>query len=312
MSLPQVGLLGFAGLYALSLTRASRWSAWLGVLSGVVGLALLGTQAFVLRQFCWLCVTVDLASVVAGAAGAWGLLAPRQMAERTPLKSWAWLTLGVLFMVWPALWPSFRPTPPVPAEIRALYRPGKINVVEFADFECPFCRELHGRLKPLLAPYGERVRFVRLNMPLERHVFARDAALAALCVENTPHAEAFVEYLFTTEDLALPALKREVVRLGLPLTGFEGCLTAEQTRKRLDHEIRVLREAGFQGLPTTYIGGRRIVGAQPDDTFRDALERAAQGADERGLPGWAYALLGLAAVLAVVVLGRIAPNSDGA
>jgi hypothetical protein len=68
----------------------------------------------------------------------------------------------------------------------------------------------------------------------------------------------------------------------------------------LESEMSILRAVGFQGLPTTYIGGRRIIGAQSDDTFSDALERASRAQDERGVPAWAY-VLGLLALAAAVV-----------
>ena len=298
VSLPQVGLLGFATLYALSLSRASKALIWLGIATGLCGAALLAAQAFYFKEFCWLCVTTDVAAITAGLACLWGLYAPERLQQRTPLTSVGFILLGALSMLAPSLWPTLRPAAKVPEGVRALYQSDKINVVEFADFECPFCRDLHKRLRGLLEPYGDRVRFQRLNMPLSGHRFARDAALASICVESSPRHPEFVEFLFSTPDLAIPALEEEVARLGLKLADFQRCRVAPETNARLEREIRVFRDAGLSGLPTTYIGGRRILGAQPDETFRDALQRAEHGADEHGIPGWAY-------ILAVLVLGAV-------
>jgi protein-disulfide isomerase len=191
----------------------------------------------------------------------------------------------------------------VPAAIRDFYQPGKINVIEFADFECPFCRRLHGQLKELLAPYGDRVHLVRLHAPLERHQHALYAARAAICTEPGPRASEVVEFLFATEDLSPEAIKRHVSGLGLDVAAFESCVTAEPSRQRVLRERGILNDIGFEGLPTTYVGDTRIVGARAPQVFRDALERAASGGGERGIPWWAYLLLVLGIAVAVVRLG---------
>ncbi|MGC4090721.1 MAG: thioredoxin domain-containing protein [Polyangiaceae bacterium] len=300
LSLPQAAVLLFALILALSMTRAADWAARLLLPGAVIALGLMAVQAFVLRQFCWLCMTTDLSTLVAGAASLAWLRTPSAQREPAPLKTWAWGSLAAIAALGPTLWPELRPLPPVPSAIGAYYKPSKINVIEFADFECPFCRELHGRLHTLLKRYGDKVHFVRLNMPLERHPFARDAALAAMCSEASGKSDALAEFLFTTEDLSLPTIKRKVGELGIDLTSFDACLAAPTTKARLDREIQALRDAGFQGLPTTYVGGRRIVGAQSDDAFLSALDHAAEGDDIRGIPGWAY-LIGIVMLIAVVI-----------
>ncbi|MFZ5895895.1 MAG: DsbA family protein [Myxococcota bacterium] len=306
LSLPQAALLILALIFALSLTRAAQWAARLLIPGGVIALGFIAAQ-FWLRHFCWLCLVTDVATLTGAVAGAMYLKTPEAERRALPLKTWAWALLALVAIVAPTLWPQLRPLPPVPAAIQAYYKPGKINVIEFADFECPFCRELHGRLHALLKPYGDKVHFVRLNMPLERHPFARDAALAALCSEGSGKSDALAEFMFTTEDLSLPAIRREAERLGINLAAFDACLAAPATTARLERETEALKNSGFQGLPTTYVGGRRIVGAQSDDTFRAALEHAAMGDDVRGIPGWAY-LLALLMVVAFIVRTGSAPD----
>jgi predicted DsbA family dithiol-disulfide isomerase len=303
MTLPEVGLLGLTSIYALTLTKQRRLAAGLAVAAGLAGLGFIVAQAFVLHAFCWLCLTVDFASLGAAGAGLALLLGRANLDAKTPLASWTWPALSALAILSPALWPSVRPTPPVPEVIRSYYKPGKINVVEFADFQCPFCRNLHQRLKALLKARGERVNFVRLNMPLDSHVHARDAALAVLCAEDSGKSEAMADFLFSTEDLAFPAIRQAAQELGLDPVAFERCLAAPATAARLAHEIEIVHKAGLEGLPTTYVGGRRIVGAQSDDTFEAAIERAASGEDERGVPGWAYVAVVIALLAAILRFG---------
>ena len=305
LSLPDLGLVAFSSVFALSLTRSARVTAPLAIAGAVVAVGLLAAQVFFLRQLCWLCVVVDIGATVAGAAGVAMLRAPPDaVQQQAPVRVWTWAALGALAVVAPAFWPLAKPAPPIPKAIRAHYEAGKINVVEFADFECPFCRELHHRLKGLLTPYGDRVRFVRLNMPLERHPHARDAARAAVCAEPSGKADALSEFLFTTEDLSLPTIRKHAATLGVSLGAFDACLTSSATQQRLEREASILRDVGFQGLPTTYIGDRQIVGAQPNETFQDALERAARGEGNRGIPVWAYLLVVAAIGVAIARSGR--------
>jgi len=303
ITLPELGLFGLSVAFALTLVRDATWGVRLAVAGGAVGLVLLVVQAFVLKTFCWLCVTTDVSSLVAGGFGVVALGKPRAPDERAPLRLGSWLALALLAALAPALWPQFKPAPPVPAAIRDFYRSGKINVIEFADFECPFCRRLHGQLKELLRPYGEQVHLVRLNAPLDRHPHAFHAALSAVCSESTPKAGEVVEFLFITADLSEPAIKKHVAALGLDVAAFERCLAAPASRERVIRERGILNDIGFEGLPTTYVGDTRIVGAQARAVFRDALERAASGAGERGIPGWVYGLIVLAIAAAVVRLG---------
>jgi protein-disulfide isomerase/uncharacterized membrane protein len=314
ITLPELGLAAFLTLYALSFTRALRLTAGLALAGGAGALFLVAKQAFEIKVFCWLCLVVDFAAIGAAFSALWILRPPApgaKPASHGVLRSWAWAALALLALLAPAAWPVFKPAPDVPPAVRALYAPGKINVVEFADFECPFCRRLHGELKVLLAPYGSRVHFVRLNMPLDRHPQARGAALAAICAEPSGKANPLAEFLFTTEALDPASIRAEVERLGIPLAAYDRCLTSPAAHERLERESRLIRDANFQGLPTTYIGGRRIVGAQGPEVFQDALERAASGSEERGVPAWAYVSLVLAIALAIIQSGRLAGARAG-
>jgi protein-disulfide isomerase len=193
----------------------------------------------------------------------------------------------------------------VPAAIREFYRSGKVNVIEFADFECPFCRRLHGQLKELLQPYGKDLHVVRLHVPLDSHPHARFAALAAICAEPSGKADALSEFLFATEDLSQGAIQKQVARLGIDRAAFDACVAAPASARRLDRERGILHDIGFEGLPTTYIGETRIVGAQAKEVFQDALELAAQGSGERGVPAWAYLAIALGIAGAIIRLGWI-------
>jgi len=297
--LPLFGLLGFALLFAASLAsrRATQVAAAVGAVAGAF---LLYTQAFVLHQFCWLCVTTDVAALVA--AGAAFMLQPSVWEDelRARLRSWAWWALGVLAVAAPLTWPSVKLAPPVPSAVARLYQPGKINVVEFADFECPACRRFAGTLKTALARYGDRVHFVRLNKPLLMHPFARDAARAAVCAEAQHKAEPMAEALFATPDLSPAGIDKVAADVGLDTKAFETCVLDPATDARVERESNMLVPPELEGLPTTYIGGKRLLGVQSPEVVADALERAARGEGATGVSGYVY--LPIVALLVLLVL----------
>jgi len=296
LPLPLFGLAGFGLLFAASLAsrRATLLAAALG---GAVAAFLLYQQAFVLRVFCWLCVTTDVSALVA--AGAAFMLRPSVWEEelRARLQSWAWWALGALAVAAPLTWPRVKAAPPVPPAVLALYRPGKVNVVEFADFQCPACRRFSGILKEALAGYGERVHFVRLNKPLEMHQYARDAAHAAVCAEAPFASEPMAEALFAADDLSPAGIDKVAANVGLDAKEFESCVLDAKTEARVERESAMLVPPELEGLPTTYIGGKRLLGVQSPEVVADALERAARGEGATGISGYVYlpmvALLGL-------------------
>jgi predicted DsbA family dithiol-disulfide isomerase/uncharacterized membrane protein len=306
--LPLLGLAGFALLYSASL--ASRHATLVAAaLGGAVGAFLLYTQAFVLHTFCWLCVTTDVSALVA--AGAAFMLSPGVWDDqaRARLRVWVWWALGALAIAAPLGWPRVKSAPPVPGGVLAFYRPGKLNVVEFADFQCPACRRFSGILKDALAPHGDRVNFVRLNKPLLMHQYARDAAHAAVCADAQHKAEPMAEALFATEDLTPAGIDKVAASVGLDAKAFESCVLDPATDARVEREANLLVPPELEGLPTTYIGGKRLLGVQSPEVVTDALERAARGEGATGISGYVYLPIVALLVLLILRLGMRRPGT---
>ena len=297
--LPAFGVAGFAALFAASLLsrRATLVGAAIG---GAAGLYLLSVQAFLIQRFCWLCVTTDLSAVVAALCA---FSVRHTMWEDDALgrlRGWAWWSLGALTLAAPIVWPMVKLAPPVPASVLGYYRPGKVNVVEFADFQCPACRRFSGILKQALAPYGDRVHFVRLSKPLSAHEFAPGAARAAICAEAQQRGEPMAEALFSAQDLSAEGIVRLASELSLEPRAFEACLADPATAARVERESSLLVPPELEGLPTTYIGGKRLLGVQSLETVNDALERAARSEGARGISAYVY--LPIVALLALGIV----------
>jgi protein-disulfide isomerase/uncharacterized membrane protein len=320
LSLPLFAMLAFTGLLGLSLRRAPAGAAGGGLallwrepsltsfvasgLGAAIALGLIGYQALVLGAYCWLCLITDLSALLCAlfsflfARGLRGTGEPAQ----SPLRAAGWVAIAALLVAGPLLWDAVKPLPPIPSSVAALYQPGKINVVEFADFECPFCRRLHGRLGPLLAEYGDAVHFVRAHRPLWRHPNAERAARAAICAQAQGKGDAMANGLFEAT-LSPEAIDHLAEGLRLDPTAFDRCLDSEETTAALARDAALLPDEQLRGLPTTYVGRKEFVGVPTDTALRDAFEKARRPPPP-ALSGPVY-LAGLGAALALAAfLGR--------
>jgi len=320
ISLPLFAMLAFAGLLGLSARRrpeaaasaggglAGLWrepSLTLFAASGLgaaVALGLIGYQALVLGEYCWLCLVVDGATLLCALFSFLYASAVRRTGEAgpSPLYAASWAVIAGLIVAGPFVWDAVRPLPPVPNAITALYQPGKINIVEFADFECPFCRRLHARLGPLLAEYGDQVHFVRKHRPLWRHPHAARAARAAVCAAAQGKGEVMANRLFEV-DLSHEEIDRLGVELGLDTAAYSRCLEAEETTAALDRDAALLPDEQLKGLPTTFVGAKEFLGVPSEAALRDAMDKARRPAP-LALSGTVYssALIALLAVAGVV------------
>ncbi len=316
--LPYLGIAAFGLLFLLSLPSSAslrlRLVVPLAAVGGLLGATLLATQPLVIHAWCPPCLIVDTAAVLAGVSAlAWARAVRSVAASPTAvsavataelMRRWAWLTLLSLSVAAPLLWPTVRPRPSLPPGIAALGVPDKLTVVEFSDFECPFCRELHPRLMTLLDAYGDRVKYVELNAPLPSHPHAHEAARAAVCADAQGRGRQMADELFRAPLLSSATYRDLAAQQGLELTRFDRCLADAGTERRVQVERGLLQAAGLEGLPTVFIGTTKLVGAQSTEMLRKELDRALRPQGSPHLPAPLFAgLLGLV-VATVIALGH--------
>jgi predicted DsbA family dithiol-disulfide isomerase/uncharacterized membrane protein len=305
---PAIGIVGFALLFVVSLRPVLRPIlhpiAWAG---GATALVFVGLMALVLHEYCKLCLVADGAAVLGAIAAFLHKKSLPSGPDHEVVSPWAWFVIGGVAVAAPLMWPAFKPQPPVPAGIARYYQPGKINVVEFADFECPFCRKLHPVLKKLIEENGDKVRFVRLNMPLPQHAHALDAAKGAVCGEKLGKKEEMADRLFASEDLSPAGIRKVAIELGLNVTEFDACVVDPDTTARIERESQLLRDAGFQGLPTTFVGPKQLVGARSEEAFREAFAQAEHGDGAAGVPIWLFFGIAVIACGTIAYFGRVEP-----
>lgn len=149
-----------------------------------------------------------------------------------------------------------------------------VAVVEFSDFQCPFCKKALAELERVLAAYPTQVRLIYRHLPLEGiHPQARGAAEAAECASTQGRFWEYHDRIFAEpEDLSPAKLRRLAEEVRLNLEDFEQCLTQGQTRAAVAQDTAVATRLGLTGTPTFFINGRPIQGAQPFQAFRAIID----------------------------------------
>jgi uncharacterized membrane protein len=274
--LPVIGLVAFGAFFALTLVpgRAAALVGPAAVLAGLAGLTLIAVQRFVLRQTCPLCLLADASALALAAVQLSGRTkaAPPSSGRRLGV----WSGAAALAFAGPLLWAWLRPAPPVPPEVRSLWVPGKVAVVEVTDFECRFCRQNEPVLAVFLEEHPNRVRHVRLVMPSPKHPNARNAALACLCAEAQGKGEAMAAALYDADDLSPEACRRLAETAGVDLKAFDACPADPAAEAKIDATSAWVQATGERGLPLVWVGDQMLVGAQTPGSLRAAYRRAEQ------------------------------------
>jgi protein-disulfide isomerase len=155
----------------------------------------------------------------------------------------------------------------------------KIVVVEFSDFQCPYCRKFHDdTYQALLDAYPGQIRFVYRNFPLTSiHPSAMPAAVASLCANDQNAYWDFHEKLFSSESLDDATYIQYATDLGLNVDTFTSCLSSgshdADIKKDMDFSINL----GIQSTPTFFVNGLALVGAQPLANFEQLIDKELAG-----------------------------------
>jgi protein-disulfide isomerase len=155
----------------------------------------------------------------------------------------------------------------------------KITIVEFSDFQCPFCRRFHDETyKPLLDAYPGQIRFVYRNLPLTSiHPNAMPAAIASLCANDQNAYWDFHEKLFDNDTLDETTYVQYATDLGLDVEKFKTCLTSGSHDEFIKQDMDFSLGLGVQSTPTFFVNGLALIGAQPLSSFKQLIDKELAG-----------------------------------
>jgi len=153
-----------------------------------------------------------------------------------------------------------------------------VTIVEFTDFQCPACAAMHPVLEEVLKSYGDKVRFVVRDFPLNQHENARKAAEAADAANEQGKFFEYIAVLFKNQKaLDVASLKKYASDLGLNRTKFDAALDRGIYAAEIKHDVEDGEMYGVGSTPTIFINGVQLRTLSADG-LREAIDRAAKSA----------------------------------
>jgi len=154
-----------------------------------------------------------------------------------------------------------------------------ITIVEFSDYQCPYCRRWHDEVyQPLLAAYPGKIRLVYRHLPLTSiHPDAFSAAEAAMCAGEQNAYWQYHEKLFGNTALGTGVYMQYAQELKLNVQSFETCMTERKYEEAIQSDSDFAVNLGVRSTPTFFINGLAIVGAQPLNVFKEVIDKELAG-----------------------------------
>lgn len=147
-----------------------------------------------------------------------------------------------------------------------------VQLVEFSDFQCPYCKRAQGFLGEVLREYGAKVQHVFKHLPLTIHPEAFAAAQASYCAGRQGKFWEFHDRLFASDDLKAETLKKYAGELALDAAEFGACLESESSRAAVLKDMAEARRANVEGTPTFFINGKPARGIGTAEDLRRAID----------------------------------------
>ena len=149
-----------------------------------------------------------------------------------------------------------------------------ITIVEFSDFQCPFCSRGEATIDQVLAKYGDDVRLVFRDFPLSIHPHAEGAAIAGNCAREQGKYWEMSRAMFANPGkLSAADLAASAASIGLDAEKFKACMASSESRAEVQRDVADGQALGISGTPTFFVNGVMIVGAREIDVFARTIDR---------------------------------------
>ena len=148
-----------------------------------------------------------------------------------------------------------------------------VTIIEFSDYQCPFCARVNPTLAKIRETYGDRVKIVFKDYPLPNHPQAPKAAEAARCAGDQQKYWEMHDAMFANQRaLEVPSLKQTARAIGLNGAAFDQCLDSGKWQATIRAGSALGDEMGVNSTPTLYVNGRVVLGAVPFDNFKTIID----------------------------------------
>jgi protein-disulfide isomerase len=148
-----------------------------------------------------------------------------------------------------------------------------ITIVEFSDYQCPFCIQAEKTVEDVLAAYPGKIRLVYRDFPLPMHPLAPKAAEASHCADSQGKYWEMHDKMFGAQGkLEVDNLKKYAREVGLDGDKFDKCLDSGDMAKVVDEHHKAGEKLGVSGTPAFFVNGRFLNGAQPIDEFKSLID----------------------------------------
>ncbi len=157
----------------------------------------------------------------------------------------------------------------------------KVTIVEYTDFQCPYCSKAHANVEELLKTYDGKVRVVYKSLPLSIHNWAEDAAIISTCAyqQNPDAFWKYADYFFvnqktlTKETLQTDSMTK-AKEWNLDAESLKQCIDVKSTLPIVKSDMKEAQALGFSSTPSFVVNGRPVVGAIPVDQFTVIIDEA--------------------------------------
>lgn len=151
----------------------------------------------------------------------------------------------------------------------------KVTIVEFSDFQCPYCAQGAKVITQLKKKYGNKIQVAFKQYPLPFHSQAKMAAVASMCVheQNKSLFWKMHDEMFANQDkLSIKELKALAEKLGADTKKFNKCLDDKKYLAHVEKDIQEGKDIGVKSTPTFYINGQLVAGALPVESFSEIID----------------------------------------